>query len=596
MKWARFFWRYVTHRTDLGLALLGCASIVAAAELAIPWLLREAIDTALEEMHDVRLDVIGLWMIGVIVVLYCAHAALLRVETRMLYEASYDLRRRLYTHIHSQALAFFQRHRTGELMHRVTADVTLFEDNAVKLFSDLPFELLTVAGVLTIMALTDLRLMGLVVLFLLAASALTGYLGRPLPTLRKSIQGLGARLSGRLQETLAGVRTVQAFKNESHELARLDEANRGIFQGEVQQGKLEAYLVPLFELMELLGVVLVVWYGSHLMASRQITAGGLVAFMAYMEILAGPVSRAGNFYRFFQTCRAVGERLQNLLDDHESLPSSERPQAGGERWDIAVEDVSFHYPGSTRQVLREVSFTVQEGETIAVVGRNGAGKSTLMDLLLRFYDPTAGRITVGGVDLKAWDLEAWRGTVSTMTQEVFLFQATIAENIAYGRLDASREALLQAARESGVEQLVQRFPHGLETVVGERGTKLSGGERQLIALARLFLRKPRLLLLDEPTSHLDGEALQQVGAALQRLMVGRTTLLIAHRPETVQLADRIVLIDQGRLLAEGTHESLLATSALYRKLLAEMGHTRQASPKEGRGDARSRTPRPARVV
>jgi ABC-type multidrug transport system fused ATPase/permease subunit len=554
------------------MALLGCALVTAAAELTIPWLLRQAIDTALGEISGTSLEVLGLWMLGVIVLLYIVHMTLLRVETRMVYEASYDLRRRLYTHILGQAFAFLQRHRTGELIHRITADVRLFEDNAVELFSDLPFALLTVIGVLTIMALTDLRLVVLVVLFLCVASVITSYLGRPLPTLRKSIQGIGALLTGRLQETLTGIRTVQAFKNERHELARLDEANRNILQMEVQQSKLEASLFPLFELMELLGVVLVVWYGSWLIVQQQITAGALVAFMAYMEILAGPVSRAGDFYRYFQTCRVVGERLQNLLDDHETLPSHGSKRPPGAALDIVVEGVSFQYPRSTRAVLREVSFTVQAGETIALVGRNGAGKSTLLDLLLRFYDPTAGRILAGGVDLRQWDLDAWRGSVGVMTQDVFLFQATIAENIAYGCLEASRAEVEEAARASGVEQLVQRFPSGLDAVVGERGATLSGGERQLIALARLFLRKPHLLLLDEPTAHLDTEALYQVGIALKRLMAGRTTFLIAHRPETIHLAERILLLDRGRLLATGTHEALLVQSPLYRKLLAEMGH------------------------
>jgi len=289
-----------------------------------------------------------------------------------------------------------------------------------------------------------------------------------------------------------------------------------------------------------------------------------------MEILAGPVSRAGHFYRYFQTCCAVGARLQDLLDDREALPAG-GGRRGAERWDVAVDGVTFRYPGSGREALRDVSFSVKHGETVAVAGRNGAGKSTLMDLLLRFYDPTGGRIVAGGVDLREWDLEAWRRSVGVMTQEIFLFHATIAENIAYGRPEASREEIERAARESGAELFIPRLPKGFETVVGERGAKLSGGERQIVALARLFLRDPRILILDEPTSHLDGEALDRIGEALQGLMQGRTTFLVAHRPETIQLAPRILLLDQGHLVAEGTHEALLAESPLYRKLLAEMG-------------------------
>jgi ABC-type multidrug transport system fused ATPase/permease subunit len=233
---------------------------------------------------------------------------------------------------------------------------------------------------------------------------------------------------------------------------------------------------------------------------------------------------------------------------------------------IEVEGVSFWHAGGDREILRDISFMVAPGEVVAIAGRNGAGKSTLMDLLLRFYDPTSGRILAAGIDLRAWSLEAWRRSVGVTTQDVFLFHGTIRENIAYGRPEATSEEIEQAVRESGLDRITRRFPKGLETLVGERGTQLSGGERQAIALARLFLRKPRMLLLDEPTAHLDGEALQLVRAALKPLMEGSTSFIVTHNPETIELANRVLFLENGELAGDGTHEALYRANARYRAL------------------------------
>lgn len=575
-----FFWVFSTRRA-LFVGLLFCAAAVAACELAIPWLLQEAVDVALGHGDPSSLNRIGGMMIAVICALYLAHYLLLRVEARVLYEGVFRLRQRLYTHLLSQPLAFFSRKRTGELVHRVVSDTSVFEDNAVYLFSDLPFELLTVAGVLTLMALTDVRLAVIVVFFLIAASLVSAYVGRPLPTLRKSLQTVGAAFTARLQEALSGIRTVKSFGGERHEIARLDEENRRFLALDLKEGRVEAFLLPVFDLMELLGVVLVVWYGAHLMIENRITAGGLVAFLAYMEILAGPVSRADSYYRHFLQCRAVCERLASFLSESEPLPRTPahiQPAVPPvEPRPIIFDQVSLTYPGSERPAIDRVSLTVQPGEVIAIVGRNGAGKSTLMDLLLRFYDPTSGRIVIGETDLRQWDVDAWREAVGIMTQEVFLFHATVAENIAYGRPAASAVEIEACALEAGLGGLLKRLPTGLQTVVGERGSRLSGGERQRIALARLFLKNPKVLILDEPTAHLDGEALRDVAQAMSRLSAGRTTFLIAHRPEIIRLANRIILLDNGRAVAEGTYEALMASEPLYASLLASWARAHRKS-------------------
>ncbi|MDQ3811679.1 MAG: ABC transporter ATP-binding protein/permease, partial [Chloroflexota bacterium] len=398
MRWARFVWGYLSFRKDLLLALVVCAVVMAATELSIPWLIKEAIDGVLDEAGSVDLNSWLAVTAAVLGVLYLTHVLLLRIEAHMVLHCSYNLRRRLFSHIHSQALPFFQRHRVGELMHRLTSDTKIFEAETANLLRDIPGELVILLGVTSMMLVLHVGLALTVIVFMIVAAGVTGYLGQPLPSIRKSAQRVAARLAARFQETIAGVRTVQAFSNERHELARLDEENRRILGLELKEGKVYALMEPLGDMMELFGLVVLVWYGGHLIMADQITAGTLVAFIAYMEILARPLGHAEGYFRSLQASRAVSERLQELLADRELLPATGRQLGSADPPSIDVQRVSFRHPGSERDILQDVSFTVAPGEVVAVAGRNGAGKSTLMDLLLRFYDPTCGRIAVEGVD------------------------------------------------------------------------------------------------------------------------------------------------------------------------------------------------------
>ncbi|MBI3778815.1 MAG: ABC transporter ATP-binding protein [Gammaproteobacteria bacterium] len=564
-------WTLSAHRV-LVAVLLALAVGVAVCEISIPWLLQQAVDVALGERENLSLDMIGGAMLAVIVVLYVLHAVLLRVETRVWYDGIFRLRQRLYATLIHQPLAFFSRKKLGELQHRVMNDTEVFEDHGVHLFSDLPFDLLTVTGVLTIMFLTNVKLAAIAVGFLVIAWIISIYVGRPLPTLQKSMQNIGALLNSRLHESLAGIRAVKSFGREQYEVARMDEASREIVDLEVKGGKVESYLVPIFDLMELLGVVVVVWYAAHLIMLKQITPGTLVAFLAYMEILAGPVSHAEKYYRHFQKFRAVSERIGHFLQELDPLPSVINAlPVPTDLFPLVFDDTGFTYPGNDKPTLQRLSFTVNPGEIIAVVGKNGAGKSTLMDLLLGFQKPSCGRILVGAKDLRQWDGAAWRRAVGFMSQEVFLIHGTVAENIAYGRPQAGLAEIETAARQAGLESLINRLAQGLQTIVGDRGSRLSGGERQRIALARLFLNDPRLLIFDEPTAHLDAGASREVVDIIARLAGGRTVFLISHRPDVLKLANRIILLDGGSIIADGAPDFLEKNEPLYRVLALEAG-------------------------
>ena len=565
--WRQLIWRFITDRRGLALAALATVLVSVLAEIAFPYLLQQGVDAAIGEPGARSLDAVALAMLVVVLVIVLGHAAAILIEAWLFSGAAFELRRMLYAHFQNLPLAFLSRQRTGALTHRGTSDVSALETGVTELFSGLLFDTLVGIGVMMAMMLTAPRLSLLVVVVMVLATLLSERAARPMPTFQRMSQMLAARLAGRLQETLGATRTVRAFGAEAREVARLDTINRRILQAERQSGLRRAMVSPLWHFAEALGLIATLWYGGHLVAAGSISIGSLVGFMAYMELLATPMNRAGDYYAQFQACRGIAQRIVTLLGGVPAPPPSGTRRGVGAS--IALSHVAFHYPGSERGVLRDVSFEVAAGECVVLLGRNGAGKSTLFDLLLRFYPPESGSIVAGGVDLAEWDTTAWRATLGLMAQETMLFQGTLGENVAYGQSAADRMAVVRALEAAGAARLLARLPHGLDTPIGERGAGLSGGERQLIGLARLFLRDPRIVLLDEPTSALDGEALRTVLAALDRLARGRTVLLITHHPELLALADRVVLLDAGRVVASGKPEELAQTTPLYRSLAGE---------------------------
>ncbi|MFL5883596.1 MAG: ABC transporter ATP-binding protein, partial [Thermoleophilaceae bacterium] len=387
----------------------------------------------------------------------------------------------------------------------------------------------------------------------------------------QEVQQRIAELTAEVEENVSGIRLVKAFAREERQLSRVARSTRRVFDQSMVSTKLRAFYNPLIAFLPSMGLALLLYVGGRETVNGTITVGDFVAFYGYVLLLNAPVRMLGIALGMAQRAVASGARVFQILDrapEMTSPPDAPPLPDGGGRVDL--QGVSFAYPGSEREVLRDIDLTVEPGRTVAIVGATGSGKTTLVSLLPRLYDATAGRVLVDGADVREVDLESLRREVGLVSDEPFLFSASIAENIAYARADAPRDEVEEAARQAGIHDFIAGLPGGYDTMVGERGLTLSGGQRQRVAIARALIKDPRILILDDATSSVDATTEAQIKGALRGLMRERTTFIIGHRLSTIALADEIVVLEDGRISAQGAHDDLLERSPLYREI-AEKG-------------------------
>jgi ATP-binding cassette subfamily B protein len=506
-----------------------------------------------------NVDVVALLLVGLLAVQavfsFCQTLWLAQVGERSLA----DLRRDTYAHLIGLPMSFHVRRRVGELASRLAADLTQIQSTLTDSFPQLLSQVCVFIGGITLIAITSLRLTLVMLASLPALIALAVFYGRKIRRTSRESQDRLADTNVVVEETLQNIATVKAFTNEEHERNRyrrgIDAVVAALLRGAVFRGTFVAFIT--FALFG--AVVLVLWYGVHLIQQHELTAGALTSFMLYTLFVAGAMGSFAGLFTQLQRTLGATQRVRELLDEVPEALTPPRPIQRRLRGEVVFENVAFAYPSRPEvEVLHDISLRAEPGQRIALVGPSGAGKSTLVALLLRFYDPLGGRILIDGKDVREYDLSELRSQMALVPQDVLLFGGTILENIAYGRPGASEEEVIEAARQANAHDFISAFPEGYQTRVGERGVQLSGGQRQRVAIARALLRDPVILILDEATSSLDAASESLVLQALERLMQGRTSFVIAHRLSTVRGADRIYVLDAGTTVQSGTHEELLA--------------------------------------
>ena len=479
-----------------------------------------------------------------------------------------DLRTTLYTHLLGLPLRFFENRKTGEITSRLTSDIATVQGAVSTALAQTVNQGVLLVGSVVLLFFTNWQLTLLMLTVVPVVVLGAAFFGRRLREISTEFQDLVADANASAEEAITGVRVVKSFTAEGLEAARYRDQVQASYRVARRRAAFRAFFVAGIFLAMFSAISIVLWYGGRLVLRDAISAGDLAEFLLYTLFVAGAVGSMTGLYSQFLEALGASKRIFELLDTGSDLPEVSTPKRlKNVKGEVRFDTVSFGYGDRGEEnVLHDISLVARPGEVVALVGPSGAGKSTLVTLIPRFYDPVEGRILLDGTDLIELDPEELRRHVGIVPQETQLFSGTVRENIRYGRPEASDAEVEEAAQAANAHDFIRAFPEGYETVVGERGVKLSGGQRQRVAIARALLKNPRILILDEATSSLDSESEALVQEALETLMQGRTTFVIAHRLSTVNNADRILVLDGGRVLEQGTHAELMRTGGLYRNL------------------------------
>lgn len=564
LRLSRKFTRELVIATVTMLALVG-------VQLLIPWLIKDVIAklTNGELTNDTISYITQISLVALVA--FAVRALLQYIRSYTSHIAGHGTvsvaRRYVYEHLQKLSLHYYEDKQTGQLMSRVINDTDLFERMIAHAIPDITVSAITFVGVALILAGMNWHLMLISIIPIpLIIFALRAYAVKVRPAFKTRQKAVGD-LSAILADNLTGVREIKAFAHEDLALERVGSQIDKVYSKNLNALRLMATYSPLFDLAAGIGQLLVIFFGSRMAIHGTLAVAELVAFFLYLDSFYQPVRNLGNAYEAVQESMAGFERVADILLEKPEITSPLHPVAQAEKIKGAIQfsDVSFSYNGDDL-VLNHINLDIPAGSSAALVGPTGVGKTTLVSLLPRFYDVTSGSVTIDGVDVRDWDLDQLHEAISMVLQDVFLFHGSIRDNILFGKPDATEEEVIRAASIANVDEFVATMPDGFDTLIGERGVKLSGGQKQRISIARAVLKDSPILILDEATSSIDTETEMLIQQALQRLIAGRTTIIIAHRLSTVRDVDKIVALEGNTITEMGSHEELLARQGLYHKL------------------------------